>query len=114
MNAFDMDVCRAMLISRTEVLADENVGQRWAKLLLINDPLRSLKRVLKYHERGVNLLDSELVKLFRAWEMATPERRAEILTIATGQAIDPTEIVEVQATTSDGWDYDEDDYYRGE
>jgi hypothetical protein len=114
LSAFDMDICRAALVSPNVVLADENVGRLQAKLLLINDPLRSLKRVMKYHARGVQLTDRELVKLFQAWELATPERRADILAIAQGQSDDPTEVIHVRDANSDGWDYNEDDYYRGE
>jgi len=114
MAAFDMDVCRAVLLSPTEVLADANVGDLWGKLLLINDPLRSLKRVMKYHKRGVQFLDRELIKLFEAWELATPERRADILAMAQGTKPDPEEPSYPVETNSDSWEYDEDDYYRGE
>lgn len=114
MGAFDMDVCRAVLLTPDTVLADKNVGDLQAKLLLINDPLRSLKRVMKYNARGVQLKDSELIKLFLAWDMATPERKAQITAIAQQQADDPEEVIDVRQGGSDGWDYDEDDYYNGE
>jgi hypothetical protein len=83
LDSFDQDVCRAVLLGpKVGILADENVGLRRAKLLAINHPLRALKRVMKYHAKGVEYADWELIKLFKAWDAASPERKAEILKAA--------------------------------
>lgn len=110
-NSFDMDISRALLLSPNSVLADVNVGQPSGKLLRIASPLRSLKRVMKYHKRGVQFEDSELVKLFLAWQQLSEERRAEILSPikAQGEGSDNSD--------NDGREYawfDEDDYFEGE
>lgn len=105
LESFDMDICRAVLISQTRVLADSNVAYRQGKLLRINNPMRSLKRVMKYAQRGVTFEDHELLKLFEAWDQFSTERKAEII----------AEAKPVDISWSGFWEFDEDDdYFDGE
>lgn len=109
LNSFDLDVCRAVLVSETTVLADAHIGWRQGKILRTRNPLRSLKRVLKYHERGVEFSDHELLKLFRAWDQVTAERKAELIQLAHDEEFPPfSEPQEYDVA------WDEDDYYEGE
>lgn len=87
MKSFDMDICRAVLLNSEWALADRNVGGTMGKILLINSPLRVLKRMLKYQARGVTFADSEIVKLFKAWDSMTAEQKQ----IAIEALIPPTE-----------------------
>jgi hypothetical protein len=107
LNDFDLDVSRAVLITSGTVLADENIGSANGKVLRINNPLRSLKRVVKYASRGVRFSDHELLKLFRAWGQLTPEKQEEMIS-AAAQAEEP-EVIEFSFL---GWD--EDDWFEGE
>ena len=73
--SFDMDVCRAVVINPETVAADINAGDTIGTILAINSPLRVAKRVLKYHKRGVQFDDQELVKMFLAWDTMTEEQK---------------------------------------
>lgn len=102
-SSFDMDICRAILLNDSTVLADVNAGDLEGKFLRINNPLRSLRRAMKYHARGVEFTDWELIKLFRAWEAFPPERRQELIEMNDPNNYEP--------------DYnwiDDDDYFEGE
>lgn len=90
---FDLDISRAVLVAPNKVIGDYNVGTRTAKILRVNNPLRSLKRVLKYHDRGVEFNDHELLKLFRAWEQMPEDRRKEMVEKAHEEAF-PVDIVD--------------------
>ena len=119
LNGFDFDVCRAVVVAPDKVVADENVGSYTAKLLRINNPLRSLKRTLKYHKRGVDFPDRELVKLLLAWEQMAPERKAEILEGIKRADEEEAQIREENAYANamafEPYDFDEDDdYFEGE
>lgn len=108
---FDLSVCRAVLIDETHVLADEGVGGQVGKFIRINDPLRSLKRALKYHQRGIHFEDWELCKLFRAWEDMSPEHRAATIKRAEELAFPlrpDSETIELD------YFFEEDDYFDGE
>lgn len=106
MNSFDLDICRALLLNATTVICDVNAGQRQGKVLRTNNALRSLKRVLKYHARGVEFADWELLKLFQAWEALDADRKAQILEVAK-PVLDPP------LFDSGGWQ-DDDDWFEGE
>jgi len=109
-NSFDMDVSRALLVDAASVLADRNVGLPNGKLLRIASPLRSMRRVLKYHRRGVDFSDQELIKLFLAWDRLSEERREEIVS----STVPVPEFHEsMDDGTPYGW-YSDDDYYEGE
>lgn len=108
LNDFDLDISRAVLVGPTKVIADFNVGLREGKVLRVNNPLRSLKRVLKYHARGVDFNDHELLKLFQAWEQMSEERKAIMLSRARMDAMPP------EPVDSGDWEYDEDDWFEGE
>jgi hypothetical protein len=106
--SFDMDICRAMLISEDCILADENAGKDMGKLLRINNPLRSLKRVMKYHQRGVHFSEWELLKLFQAWQQVSDSDKQVILDRHNPNA-------GANYDVGDGYDwYDEDDWFEGE
>lgn len=79
---FDLDICRAVLVAPDKVLADYNVGEMYGKILRINNPLRTLKRVSKYMARGVKFDDHELLKIFQAWEQMPTERKDVMLALA--------------------------------
>jgi hypothetical protein len=96
LNDFDLDVSRAVLLTPETVLADKNIGSANGKVLRINNPLRSLKRIVKYAARGVNFTDHELLKLFRAWEQLPGEERQEMISTAA------------QAVTDYALDWDDD------
>lgn len=107
LNDFDFDICRAVLIDKDTILADERVGFHDGKILRVNNPLRSLKRVLKYHDRGVEFSDHELLKLFQAWSQLPAERQQEEIERAR-KAEEPIEL------DSGFWGYEEDDWFEGE
>jgi hypothetical protein len=108
-NSFDMDICRALLISEDCILADENAGKGVGKLLRINNPLRSLKRVLKYHQRGVQFNEWELLKLFQAWgQMPDADKQAMLDRHNPNIGEDY-----VPGDSYDEW-YDDDDWFEGE
>jgi hypothetical protein len=123
LSSFDFDICRAVLLNSEEVLADTNVGQLKGKILRLNNPLRSLKRVIKYTARGVEFPDWELLKLFQGWEAMPRERKdgwvdeaAEALTAARNAAAAALMGEAAYADDDDeGYDWlDDDDYFDGE
>lgn len=118
LNSFDFDVCRAVILNSEEVLADFNVGLFTAKILRLNNPLRSLKRVIKYAARGVNFPDWELIKLFLGWEAMPAERREEwVKGVQEEQAREARARQEFQESLSYDGDYswlDDDEYFDGE
>jgi hypothetical protein len=112
-----------VLLNSEEVLADTNVGQLKGKILRLNNPLRSLKRVIKYTARGVEFPDWELLKLFQGWEAMPKDRKddwldeaAEALTAARNAAA--AALMGEAAYADDdaeGYDWlDDDDYFDGE
>ena len=105
--SFDMDVCRAILISPAELMCDENIGLGKAKFLKINDPLRSLKRALKYHKRGFDFDDWELIKLLQAWDQLDADRKSSVISTAR------TECFEGEYEGDDDYDDDNDNEYWG-
>jgi hypothetical protein len=113
LNDFDLDVCRAALVAPHVVLADENIGQPNGKVLRINDPLRTLRRLAKYMAGGVQFLDHEVLKVFRAWEALTEERRSEIVEKARADAWRLNRADrEEEGQVDSGWA--EDDFFDGE
>lgn len=106
-NSFDLDVCRAVILSHTEALADENAGYDIGKVLRINSPLRTLKRIMKYSARGVSFSDHELLKVFRAWDETSTEKKEAQLKEAAN-ALAPDEIFD------SGFYADEDEWFEGE
>lgn len=100
--SFDLDVCRACLTSLDYVSCHVNAGDPYhGKILQINNPLKTLKRVVKYNARGVQFEDSELVKILKAWEAMTPERRKTIMD-------------EIEAESATDFAYYDDEYYDAE
>lgn len=105
-NSFDLDVCRAVIISPIEILCDINAGEFYGKVLRINNPLRTFKRIMKYQVRGVSFSDHELLKVFRAWdEMPAAKKESWI-----NQAADSTH----EQETFDSDFTDDDDWFEAE
>ena len=89
-NNFDFDICRAIVVPVSNgmvasavymnsgatpeqtypyyVIGDTSLGSKQGKVLRVNDPLRTLKRLHKYMARGIEFSDHELYKVFRAWD----------------------------------------------
>ncbi len=114
LNSFDMDICRALIMTPTWGLADQNVGGLDAKILKIHDPVRTMRRVMKYQARGVQFNDHELLKLFRAWDalgVADKQERIAAVVIPYSNAF-----MEDQEPAQDygGWDLEDDEYFDGE
>lgn len=106
LKSFDLSSCRGLLRSPEKVLVDESVGKLNGKILLVNDPVKTLGRLLKYHRRGVNFPMNELLKVFRAWS-AMPIEKQELLLQMHAEIIEDSEPEEY------GF-YDDDDYFYGE
>jgi hypothetical protein len=115
--SFDFDVSRAVVTCPTRVIADINIGNLDGKVLRVNNPLRSLKRAMKYHARGVEFTDRELHKLFLAWDQLSATRKAEIaegITRAEKAIADEEERrMQAMASATADW-YSDDDYFEGE
>src|SRR5690348_3684237 len=110
LKSFDMDICRAIILDAKHRLADVNIGRPQAKILRTNNALRTLRRVMKYHKRGVEFTDHELLKLFQAWGLTSNEKKADMLETARKAVEEP-----VYDIDSEDWDYDEDDdWFEGE
>lgn len=110
-NDFDFDVSRAYVLDGLHVMADVHIGFEAAKVLRVNNPMKSLKRVLKYHKRGIEFNDHELLKLFSAWEALSSPRRGEIV-----DRIEEEWRIAQQGPWDDvGYDvYSNDDWFEGE
>lgn len=75
MKSFDLDICRAVIMDTQWALADQNAGGNIGLILAINNPIRMVKRLLKYGARGVTFSDRDLIKLFSAWESMTEDQK---------------------------------------
>jgi len=113
LNSFDMTVCRAIVVDRVTVLGDEKAGGEVGKFLRINNPLRSMQRMMKYHRRGVAFSEWELLKLFRAWEDLGPDRKQNLISNAE-QAERLAQGEEQQPSSEPDYTLDNDDYWEGE
>jgi hypothetical protein len=110
LKSFDMDICRAIILTEKCGMADTNIGRPSAKILRTQNALRTLRRVMKYHKRGVKFSDHELLKLFQAWGLTSNEKKAEMLETARKAIAEPA-----YEADSEDWDYDEDDdWFEGE
>lgn len=109
LNSFDLNVCRAILLSETTALADKEAGMKRGRILRLNDPLRTLARVVKYQARGVKFDNHELLKLFRAWSDLPKAKQEEQIEQARREA-NPYSSPSQEDYT---WD-EEDDYWEGE
>ena len=108
-NAFDLNVSRAIVLDEKTVLCDTDAGGTYGKILRISDPVRTMTRVVKYAQRGVRFNRLELLKLFDAWDSASPERKAEIKTIAI-----QTEADEMPTDYRDWSNDNSEDDYQGD
>jgi hypothetical protein len=104
-NSFDFSVSRAVLMSKVHVLGDPEIGCKDARILRLSDPLRSLKRVVKYAQRGVVFDEWELHKLFLAYGEMSEERKTKM----------KEDVLATRFPDEDdyAW-YSEDDYFEGE
>lgn len=75
LNSFDITAAKSILVCATKTWSHVHAGGNEGKLLRINDPLRTLQRVMKYHKRGVHFDNTELAKLFFAWEEMNEEQK---------------------------------------
>lgn len=118
LNNFDLDICRAVLIDEHTLLADVNAGILQGKFLRINNPLRSLKRALKYHKRGVEFDDHELLKLFDAWDQTPAERKEGLKQQATAEweqmRAARQEVGDIDDGEEFGYWYDDSTWFEGE
>ncbi len=115
-NSFDMNVCRAVLITPDTLLGDIDAGTTYGKILRTHNPIRTLRRIMKYSQRGVQFTDHEVMKVFKAWEQTSEERKAELLDLAYHEAFPAIED-DVADYDYDSGSYDwedEDDYFEGE
>lgn len=104
-DSFDLDVCRAVIVSSVDVLCDENAGWMSGKVLRVNNPLRTFKRIMKYAARGVQFNDHELLKVLRAWDQMPAEKKATWIQEAADELRQP-------AFDSNFVNYD--DWFEGE
>lgn len=79
MDSFDFTLSRAVIIEDRRIICDNDVGDMWIKIIRIRSPLKTMKRVLKYTERGAKVDDWELLKVMRAWQEMPKDRQEEIL-----------------------------------
>lgn len=105
--SFDLNVCRAIFITPEHITADIEAGGTCGRVLRINNPLRTLKRIHKYQVRGVEFTDHEMLKVFQAWEMSSAEKRQEWLDRAKPQEY-------TGDVDSGDWDYDDSAWFEGE
>lgn len=107
-NSFDLNVCRAVIISKTECICDEDAGDVYGKVLLVNNPLKTFKRIIKYSARGVMFSDHEMLKVFRAWDSTDAERKASMIERAADEAVQGGQVF------IEDYEFDEDDYFDAE
>lgn len=110
LNSFDMNVCRGVLIAPDKLLGDIDLGLTHGKLLRMHNPLRTLKRVMKYEKRGIEFNDHELLKLFRAWQELPDQQKQVYLDLAYAGAF-PSGSNEADY---EDWYDDDDDWFEGE
>jgi hypothetical protein len=105
LNSFDFNVCRAFL-DGDKIIGDIEIGSQTGRVLRVANPVRTMKRIMKYRDRGVEFSDWELCKVFLAFGELSDERLKEITDSAQPQpADDYDEHYE--------W-YDDDDYFNAE
>ena len=107
-NSFDLNVCRAVIISKTECICDEDSGDIYGKVLLVNNPLKTFKRIIKYSARGVEFSDHEMLKVFRAWDSTDAERKTGMIERAADEAVQGGQVF------IEDYEFDEDDYFDAE
>lgn len=119
LESFDLSVSRAVLVAPGTVMGDADAGSYEGKILRTNNPLRSLKRVMKYNERKVTFHDHELLKLFRAWDMTPQEKKDAWITEAAKEYDRLRGPLKVHEGDDDDDEssygfYDDDDWFEGE
>jgi hypothetical protein len=101
-HSFDLNVCKAILIDG-HIIGDIEIGSTIGRVLRVANPLRTIRRIMKYQSRGVQFDDWELVKTFLAWDELSEERVQEITASAQPE----------EETVPYDW-YDADDYFDAE
>ena len=104
LNSFDLNVCRAVLDGEI-IIGDVEIGSTQGRVLRVANPVRTMKRIMKYRERGFTFSDWELCKVFLAFGELSDERLKEITDAAQPQPADYDEHYD--------W-YDDDDYFNAE
>lgn len=112
--SFDLDICRALLINRDIGLADRSVGLMHARILRVNDPLKTLNRIIKYANRGVVFSNHELIKVFQAWSLWSDEKRSQAIKVNMPDLEEFGESITLDVEEEYGGWYDEDDWFNGE
>lgn len=78
LESFDLTAGMAVLEGKNTIAAHHHAGSDVSKILKINDPIRTLKRVMKYHQRGVSFDAWELIKLFLAWDELSEDQKLKV------------------------------------
>jgi len=80
---FDFTVCRAILVNRETVQADEHFVRDTVAMQLvlknINHPIGAMMRMVKYTSKGYSCAPSEMVKILEAYERADPRAKENLL-----------------------------------
>jgi hypothetical protein len=113
-NAFDINVCRAIVLDAETVVCDREVGSNIGRILGVNSPLKSLQRVIKYQRRGIHFAEHELLKIMQAWAaLPDSKRAAEVQRHAPVTQMPPMPQPEDADEHFYGWTAD-DDWWEGE
>lgn len=68
LNSFDMNICQAAIMSENEILGSKDLYLGIGRILKIHDPVYTIKRMMKYYKRGIMFPNTEITKVFKAWE----------------------------------------------
>lgn len=85
---FDFNVCKAILISPTEVLGDPTLLGNVGIISGVNGFVRTVERIAKYTARGITFPPSEIRKLFLSWSKLSAEVEEKILLKWEGEGLD--------------------------
>jgi hypothetical protein len=77
LRSFDLTVCKALLAEWPYIIHHPDAGGLNAKILLVNNPMKEVMRVMKYHKRGVIFDPFCLLKIFKAWDQMTPAQKQQ-------------------------------------
>lgn len=89
---FDLTVCQIALVNNkiisnqydypTQIICHKDFGNDYINrnlvITTVNCPIGTLKRILKYKDKGFNIRAREFIKLYYAWDNYTNSRKAEI------------------------------------
>lgn len=84
LESFDLDIIRGVVLDKSTVWGDVNLGQRIGRIMCISDPVHNLRRVMKYIAKGVTFENSELFKLFWAYASRLTREQRKMVDIQHG------------------------------